>query len=215
MASWYKFDGTVYSYPTYVDPSEDCRFARDYIPGKGYAGGQTNDLVLNFKQDISKKNTNSWQYRNWAVGVFADELASAFKSTSQIFVTNVPTSKPRGSSSYDFRFEDMFKVLKTKRPNLNIFFPLDVATAQTPSHHGGTRTPATLQSNLVLTSFPNVHPERIVLVDDVVTSGSHFRACVDFLRAKGFQGEIIGLFWARTIFPSGSSAADDFDIVED
>lgn len=213
--SWIKFDGITYPFPAYINQSEDCRFARDYIPGIGYKGCQTNDLVLNFKQDISKKGSGSWQYRQWALNVFADELASIFGSNSQSFVTNIPTSKPRTSNQYDFRFEDMFQALKMKRPNLNIIYPLDVGTVQVASHHGGSRSVSTLSSNLVFAGLPNPHPDRIILVDDVVTSGSHFRACNDFLVSNGFQGQIIGLFWARTINSANSttSAADDFQPV--
>lgn len=106
----------------------------------------------------------------------------------------------------------MFNILKTLRPNLEIIYPLDVSVVQQASHQGGTRSVSTLQSNLTFCGFPLPQPDRLILIDDVVTSGSHYRACVDFLRLSGYTGMIYGLFWARTIVPAATtSVVQDFD----
>lgn len=50
---------------------------------------------------------------------------------------------------------------------------------------GGTRDPAELFNNLVL--IENVDGDRVVLVDDVLTSGGHLQACAEKLRAGGAE----------------------------
>lgn len=200
MANWYKIDGIAYPFPAHVHPTEDCRFARDYQGGAtGYSAGVTNSLILNFKKDVAKRNRPEWTYRQGAVDSFARELCDIFQPGSVATVTNIPTSKPRSSADYDQRFEDMFARLKTYRPNLNIIYPLDVIAQQQPTHLGGSRNPTTLQANLVFRGFSQSPPQHLILIDDVITQGAHFRACVDCLRQNNFNGQIIGLFWARTI----------------
>lgn len=51
------------------------------------------------------------------------------------------------------------------------------------NEEGGTRDPAELFNNLVL--IENVDGDRVVLVDDVLTSGGHLQACAARLREGG------------------------------
>jgi predicted amidophosphoribosyltransferase len=45
----------------------------------------------------------------------------------------------------------------------------------------------------------NGDTETIVVIDDVLTTGSHFRAVHDCIRANGYLGDIIGVRWARAL----------------
>ena len=39
----------------------------------------------------------------------------------------------------------------------------------------------------------------LIIFDDVLITGTHFGAVSDFLKKNGYKGEIVGVFWARTI----------------
>ena len=42
-------------------------------------------------------------------------------------------------------------------------------------------------------------PTHIAVVDDVITSGAHFRAAKDLLAERFPEAQIIGIFWARAV----------------
>lgn len=59
-------------------------------------------------------------------------------------------------------------------------------------------SPAERAANLLLTLDRRPLPKLLVLVDDVVTSGAHFKAAGIALRSICTDRRIIGLFLART-----------------
>ena len=70
------------------------------------------------------------------------------------------------------------------------------------AHGGGNRS---IESNLTTLGARNPYEIRnldlIIVVDDIVTSGSSFRAMYEFLQGTGFQGQIVNFAYARH-FPS-------------
>jgi predicted amidophosphoribosyltransferase len=78
------------------------------------------------------------------------------------------------------------------------------------SMQGGPRDASTLYANLVLTE--QVPPGiKVVLVDDVLTSGGHFRACAAKLKAGGAE-VAIGICGGRTAYDQDMKP---FDLVEE
>ena len=42
--------------------------------------------------------------------------------------------------------------------------------------------------------------DKIGVIDDVLTTGSHFRAMSDFFKENGYEGQIIGIFLSRAVY---------------
>jgi orotate phosphoribosyltransferase len=57
--------------------------------------------------------------------------------------------------------------------------------------------------------YANPAPEKIVVFDDVLTGGSHFKAMKIVLRQRYPEVDIIGLFLARSIHPAVTVVKDN------
>ena len=171
--------------------------AREYKSQLGYGGSRTNRLILNFKKSPLKEGTREWQYRAEAIKMFAREIEKLFKPKSTAAITAIPSSKPRAHPEYDNRFENLFQELLKTRPQLNIEWPVEIRKMIPSSHHGGTRDPDDIKRNYIWKGFKS-SPERLGILDDVLTTGAYFRAMSDFLKDNGYKGQIIGIFWSRS-----------------
>jgi predicted amidophosphoribosyltransferase len=210
MSVWKRIDSSHNL--KYITENDICIYAREYKAGQGYQAGETNQLIYNFKKSPAAKNTGQWKYRDRDVKKFAEEVSNKFFNESSAAVTAIPSSKEKNDPEYTNRFEDMLSHLKTLRPNVQIEWPISLIATVEPAHLAGSRDPETIKQNYQWDGFVGGTPETLVVFDDVVTTGSHFRAFADFSRENGFEGKIIGIFWARAIFPS---AEDVFDVVEE
>ncbi|MCZ0932025.1 MAG: hypothetical protein OXJ52_02615 [Oligoflexia bacterium] len=71
---WNKID--KHNCPYYINPDDICAYAREYILGKGYEGGQTNSDILNFKKPPNKKGR---RYRQEAILKFKQDIEKLFQ----------------------------------------------------------------------------------------------------------------------------------------
>ena len=154
---------------------------------------------MNFKKPPSAKGTAQWEYRDRAVKTFSKEVELLFKPDSLATITAVPSSKAKNDPEYDNRFEDLFEELKKSRPNLNIEWPIEIKQTIKSTHLSGDRDPETFKQNCFWKGFRKDHPKILIVFDDVLTTGGHFKAVSDFLKKNGYKGEIVGVFWARAI----------------
>ncbi|MBN8538468.1 MAG: hypothetical protein J0M15_15555 [Deltaproteobacteria bacterium] len=210
MSVWKRIDSS-HNLP-HIMTNDVCIYAREYKAGQGYAAGETNQLILNFKMFVTFKGTNRWRYRDRDVRKFAEEAALNFGANSTVAITAIPSSKAKNDPDYTNRFEDMLTHLLTLRPNLIEEWPVELIQTVQASHQAGSRNPQQIQQHYRWRGFQNGVPQTLVLFDDVVTTGSHFRAMSDFIRSNGYTGNIVGIFWARSVFPTAQVV---FSAVED
>ena len=193
---WSKIE--KYNSPYYVKDDDFCIYAREYITRKGYKGGQTNSDILNFKKSPSKTGK---KYRTKAIEKFRKDVEQLFIKTENIIKTimAIPSSKAKSDPEYDHRFENLFEELKKSIPDLIIEWPIEVKQTVEASRRSEKRpSPEHIKQNYVWRGFNRkLIPKRLFVFDDVLISGSHFRATSDFLRENNYKGQIIGVFWAR------------------
>lgn len=173
-------------------------FAREYKIRGGYSAGETNQLILNFKKVGNKRGSTEWHYRELAVERFANELYALLNEVP-CSIMAVPTSKAPTDPQYTNRFEDLFACLSSRLPQANFECPLALPATVLSAHAGGQRLPAELAKQYDWLGLKNANAELMVVVDDVLTTGGHFRAVHDCLRANGFRGAIVGACWARAL----------------
>lgn len=184
----------------YLDGSDTCYFLGEYTARKDYSFSATNGLVKNFKKGMEKQGMAEWFWKNRAIQQCAHAFRAALdeNSLSSITFVPVPPSKCRTDAMYDDR---MVQTLQLIRPNP----PLDIRemVLQQQSTHAvheqDTRpTVRQLQAGYTLDEglLANTRP-CIAIVDDVLTTGCHFKAIQGLLLQKLPTAQIIGLFIAR------------------
>ena len=201
MSIWYRLDESYLSFHPHIKIDDKCAYAREYKTQKGFKASKTNSFIFNLKKSPKKKETLEWHHRILAVKTFAKELSQLFKPSTTATITAVPSSKPKTHPEYDNRFEDVFTELLKVRPLLNIEWPIEIENTMQSSHLGGSRNPQDIKKNYIWKGLKS-STKKIGILDDVLTTGAHFRAMSDFLRENGYKGEIVGIFWSRAVFPS-------------
>jgi hypothetical protein len=189
--------------PNRIEATDSCYYARDYASGKNYTYSQANDLIHNFKKPVSTKGTPQWQYKLKAIETFAQELASWLKAIEfDFFVTAIPTSKHRNDPEYDPRFDLMLARLAVLCPRAKVVHPIIRTVSKVAAHLSGSNRP-NVQEVYESLSWVNVlttPPTILLLIDDVITAGTSFKACQQLITENAPNVNLHGVFWARTVW---------------
>jgi hypothetical protein len=183
--------------PVFLDREDLCYYARDYISQGGYQASLGNSLISNFKKEDSKRNKPEWKYKLEAIDRFARELRPIL--LDNVTVAAIPSSKVKSDPEYDSRMEDMLRILHKLHPTLRIEEPFLARRSLQPAHKGGTRNPQMIYDNLEWVGLSR-EIKQIVLIDDVITTGAHFKACQRILTERVPQIATFGVFWAKTVW---------------
>jgi DNA protecting protein DprA len=180
---------------------------------KNYASSDTNQLITNFKIAPTVENKKRIYYKNQAILQIAEELSSILIKPTQssdflkntVFVP-IPPSKSKSDPAYDDRNVSVLKSIKNNYPDLRIEEWIIQKTSVEADHTTTSRKDvSTLIENYAL----NIHsaaeaPKLIIIFDDVITAGRHFKAAQHLLARQFSTSTIYGLFVARSIDPDDS-----------
>jgi len=163
--------------------------------GGGYQKSPANQWVSNYKKDIKYRNEKQWYYKQEAIREFADLIIRTLTDPNCLFLAG-PPSKRRDSCLFDSRNEDVLKIINNAT-GIPISFNLEALRDLEPVHfQPGYRSPERLRDLYRFTSFENV-PSIVYIVDDVITSGSHFVVWRDLIHDVHPGLEVRGLYLAR------------------
>ncbi len=196
----------------YLDGDDTCYYAGEYTAGEGHAYSGTNQLILNLKKSVDRRGRPEWQYKERAITQAAQIFRAALKEDARLTLVPIPPSKVRMDPAYDDRMLRLLQQVAANRPYE--VRELVVQVASTPAAHLADRrpTPAELIANYQLDeSLPNPEPDPIFIVDDVLTTGSHYKAVKQVLQRRFPKATIYGLFVARRV---PKSVFDEFDVLE-
>ena len=169
-------------------------------------------MILNFKKPMDRRvRPAEWRYKGLAIR----EAATAFRTALQgdlldrVTFVPVPPSKARGDPLYDDRLTQMLSAI---RPNAAMDIrELIVQTVTTPAAHDSDDRPGPeqiAQSYRIDEGLVIPEPTNIAVVDDILTTGAHFRAVESVLSSRFPDARIVGLFLARRALDT--SWLDDF-----
>ncbi|MET4764216.1 hypothetical protein [Bradyrhizobium ottawaense] len=185
----------------YLDEGDDCHYLYEYTAGKGWQGGDTNQLIHNLQK---KRNDGGYHYKAPAIARCARDLSAVLNAEwlAQATIVPMPPSKVKTDPAYDDRMVQVCRGIRAPAPP--DVRELIEQIASTDTFKGGNRkAPAELKQNYRIAENHLQNLRGIVgIFDDVLTTGSHFKAIKEMILERAPQTRVIGLFVARRAIPN-------------
>jgi hypothetical protein len=201
-------DDSVRTDHPYLTAADQCQCLAEYLPGSGYRASQVNQLIVNLKclPSIAAADPRRMHYKLRAIDDIARALRGALSQSSVESATwiPIPPSRPTCDADYDDRLQ---RILAAAFDNydLDLRGLLYQTEGTTPDHTRARRLTADalyrvigLDREVLGLKPPRA---RIVLFDDVLTTGKHYKCCERRLREALADIPISGLFVARRVLP--------------
>ena len=200
----------------YLRADDVCLFLGEYTARAGFSHSATNKLIINFKKPMDRRGRDEWRYKAINITAAANALFNALNTYDlrQVSFVPVPPSKMRADPMYDDRIMSMLGQLSglfqaSKGYPLDIREVVSQRISTAAAHDGGPRpTPDALAQNYEVDhqALAGLAPQ-ILICDDVLTTGSHYRAMCEVLRPHLPGSHFAGLFLARRV-----PEADDVEV---
>lgn len=184
---------------TCITKDDNCYYFMEK-ESEGYTKSSANNLINNFKKPVDRRGRPEWTYKENAIKVFIDDLC-IINFVKPYTIIPAPTSKPRGHQDWDNRLDEVTKGLGERNSHLNIEKALDTSEVLTPAHLNGSRDIDFIKSKTVWNGITNLESDTVILIDDVLTTGAHFKAWKEFIMENDPRVKnVIGLFWALHVW---------------
>ena len=186
----------------YLDEDDRCVFIGEYTARAGYQHSETNQLILNLKKGMDRRDKRDWRYKGLAIqqagGTFAAVLNE--RTLDEYTFVPMPPSKAQDDPEYDDRMVQVVRAIRPGRP-VDVR-ELIVQSLSTETAHGSTqrlRPEQLVEIYRVDESVAEPKPTALVVVDDVLTTGAHFKAAQSVLVDRFPGVSVFGLFVARRV----------------
>lgn len=187
----------------YLRASDRCYFIGEYTARQGYNYSATNQLIFNFKKSMDRRsNPHEWKHKRRAIHQAAAAFSAALgpEEIGRLTFVPVPPSKTKDHSLHDDRMIRMLRAMNSAAmPDVR---ELVVQTESTEPAHAIDPRPSPEQIGIryrIDDALTEPEPDFLAIVDDVLTTGAHFRAMSSLLGARFPNARISGLFIARRV----------------
>lgn len=185
-----------------LDGNDTCFYIWEYAVRQGYTAGPTNQLIKNLKIKPSEiaKTPRRQYYKQQAIDHAAKavrDLLGQQTAEGEYSFVPVPSSKASGDLDHDDRTSQVLQ-RAFNGWNSDVQPILRVRRSMKADHESNDRM--TLDELLALTDvLQPITPLRstIVILDDVLNSGKHFKVAKSLISAAYRTATILGLFIAR------------------
>ena len=186
----------------YLREGDVCHFIGEYTARKGSAYSATNTLILDFKMSVLNNGLPVWRHKEAAIATAAAVLRQSMHPSvlDQVVFVPMPPSKAKGDAGYDDRLVRMLQMVRPGQP-LDARELLVQTRSVEPSHQRSTRPQASdiARRYSIDETLAVPEPGVVAVVDDLLTSGAHFRAAKRVLTRRFADIEVVGLFLARRV----------------
>jgi predicted amidophosphoribosyltransferase len=200
----------------YLTADDECFFFGEYLPREGYGASPTNRLIFNYKKSVARRGQPEYVYKERAIKDVSGLLGHALSPHAVRACTFVPV--PPSKVKRDVLYDDRLVQSLQGVPGIDVR-ELLVLTDSARAHHEyqpdeKRPTPGNLYAILEVDPAC-LHPpvqQTIVLFDDVLTTGAHFKACKQKLKEALPGRPIIGLFIGRRKLSGVTDAFDNLSV---
>lgn len=164
----------------YLDEQDECYFFGEYTARQGYGYSDTNRLIYNLKKGNDRQGLAEYRYKEAAIQEVARYITATIGNISDFTFVPVPPSKCRTDASYDDRMSAILRAAQALNPDLDYRELVLQHHSTVASHTAGEGerrpTPDEIMANYSFDSSQLIGIRRnIVIFDDVLTAGSHFK----------------------------------------
>lgn len=192
----------------HLETTDSCFYFAEYTAHEGPSYSPCNNLITNFKHRTRFRNNQTvWGYKQGAITQVARAIASVTPQNAFASMTFVPIppSKAKADPDYDSRCRDALDRIAQFAGQPVDVRELVIQTETTRASHANDvrlqpdELAALYQIDEAIAAPP---PQTIVIFDDVLTTGSHFKAMQKVLQRRFPHAHIFGLFIARRRVPN-------------
>ncbi len=201
---WTRIDDLVRADHMHLQPGDECFCFCEFKAGDQWYGPVSQQYIYNLKKPMTQKGLRDWKYKGQAIDACAEvlgrDMGKLMQQPGAVFVP-VPPSKTKGHAEYDDRMLQVLRKASAKEKlNADIRELVCQRKDMQASHLGGSRNIRELIQNYEINQSCTEPPPKIaIIVDDLVTTGAHFKAMQSVLIAEFGQIKTLGLFMGRCI----------------
>jgi hypothetical protein len=197
-------DQTNWNEYYYIGPGDECLYVWErmsQVKSGDWNKYPTNGFISNLQIPIGCKTENPYRFKHKrpAINHAAKALGELLPELREVgtFVP-VPPSKPKEDAEHDDR---LVRVLKAVRPPLADIRELVLQREGWDAKEKGRRPEDRAQNYYINEDETHPEPRLILVFDDVLTTGSHFKALKLVLGERFPNARICGVFLARAVRP--------------
>lgn len=186
-----------------LNTTDQIRYWRTYTPKENYHFSETNRLIQNFK--ISPQEKHRLIHKKAAIEQIAHEFMQLIPDQvyQNFTFVPIPPSKPLNHPEYDDRLIQVLKQVQKEKNNLDFRMLITQQQSTSAAHTMPLGQRLNIQQLYELYTFNKPDPppmQKIVIFDDVLTKGTHFKAMQKIINQHYPQVPTIGLFIALSIY---------------
>ena len=200
----------------YLTAEHECYFFYEFTPRKLAGYSQGNQLIRNLKKSVTRRLQADYKYKSQAIADSAALLNSVFKLgesvLSKAIVSPIPPSKILGHPEYDDRMLQIAQGACHGTGGSCIELLRQTESYATAHHQQAGSRPKPSDLEAIYEMANDLTRPVVILVDDVLTTGSHFVAARNVILNAHPNTRVIGFFMARRALPD---PADEFEAIFD
>ena len=186
---------------------DHCVYFGEYTPvgdsgEPAWSLSRANRILVNLKKPVSRRGTVQWRHKLKAISLLGQLIRKNLREGDLQKLTFVP-APPSTSEDDPGHDPRMLQVAQAIDDDVDVRPILETITTREPASQSDTaRSVRRLKTNIRLNEEEAARlptPKQIIVLDDMVTTGSTYVACKELLMERFGNIEVYGLFIVRRV----------------